>query len=424
MSENKNGGLRVFHFNNDINIPSCKETINKKGWINHGPDNLYAYYLIDLLNRGTKHNAICKTKSMMIGGNGFVMPDAPSKDYISFLQNYNGSVPLKEVLARCAYDLTVFSGFYLNVVWSNDRTSISSIEHIPFQKVSIAEADLDTPNADIPYYWVSQDWRELRKYPAELFQGYSTVKKQKASQILYVKEYRVGDEDYSVPEYISAIPWIELENEIANFHLSNIRNGFAPSFAVNFSHGIPTEDEMDNEIRKLKKQFEGSSNAGNVLFTFSDGPEKAPIITPIQMNDNDDRFKTLIENVDKGIYEGHQITNTSLFGVAVAGKLGTTTELIDELARFQSQYITPKQLLIQSVFNKLAKVNGIQEKIELSKYKLDIEIKPDLPSLLAILQLTTLTPEQKVILFEKAGLNKEDAKVLSVSTQNNPTDNG
>ncbi len=132
---------------------------------------------------------------------------------------------------------------------------------------------------EVDHYWVSDDWSSIRKNSPVLYPGFSIKDRSKASQILYVKEYRPGCEWYGIPEYISAANWIELEWEIAMFHLSSIRQGFHPSMVINFANAVPSEEEMDSVIRRLRDEYEGASRGGKVIFTFSDSKDTAPVIT-------------------------------------------------------------------------------------------------------------------------------------------------
>ena len=71
MEEQKKKIQFVVHNFNTSNAPQYIERITRAGYIAYGEDNLYPDYLISLMNRSAKHNAILKRKSMMIGGNGW-----------------------------------------------------------------------------------------------------------------------------------------------------------------------------------------------------------------------------------------------------------------------------------------------------------------------------------------------------------------
>lgn len=391
----------VFNPSFDLMIPEYSEVENRGGWINYGENNLFPQYLVGLMNRSARHSAILKTKASMIGGGGFYKDDA-SVEYINFLKNSRDIYDMDEILHRIAYDIEIFGGFFLNIIWSNDRSKISQISYIDPIKVRISDCDKNGERG----YKVSQDWGRTRKYPPVFYPAFSETKKQKASQILYVKEYRPGIEFYAQPEYLPAQNWIEMEWEISQYHLRNIKNGWAPSMSINFSTGIPSDEEMDIVIRRLENKYEGSYNTGKVLYTFSENKDDAPVFTPIMSNNNDENFLRLLDDIENGIYQGHRITNTSLFGVKTPGELGNTNEVLEYLAIFQTQYINNKQLLIEKIFNKILDINGIKDRCVISKYKLKLEPQLAVVDLISILE-GTLPAEQKVALLQQLGYTED-----------------
>ncbi len=197
------------------------------------------------------------------------------------MKNVYNKYDLDEILARVSYDLEIYGAFCLNIVWSKDRKSIAQINYMDPRKVRIATY---REEFECDHYWVSDDWSSIRKNTPVLYPGFSIKDRSKASQILYVKEYRPGCEWYGIPEYISAANWIELEWEIAMFHLSSIRQGFHPSMVINFANAVPSEEEMDSVIRRLRDEYEGASRGGKVIFTFSDSKDTANItmIPPVK----------------------------------------------------------------------------------------------------------------------------------------------
>jgi hypothetical protein len=405
--------FKIFNFN-ALEIPQFGEYESRYGWIQFGDDNLYPNYLQALLARSGKHNAIVKFKSMMIGGNG-LNEDNLSNDSLKFILNQFGSDTLEEIVAKSSYDLEIYGAFALNIVWSKDRKKIASINYIDVSKLRIANPDPKQPGLD--QYYLCADWSNTRKYVPTKYDGFNYNKKSNPSQILYVKEYRPGCEWYGQPEYIPGVNWMELEYEISAFHLNEAKGGFAPSMLINFSTGIPSDEEMDLVINRLRKEYEGTTGK-KTLFTFSDGVDKAPVITPIQLNNSDERFIGLNKEVTEGVLTAHRVTNPTLFGIRTEGQLGGRSELVESLEIMQSQYINPKQRIIERTINKLANVNGIFEEIKLNKYTLNIaKTGLETADVLSILT-STLSNEQKFTLLVQSGYEEQTAKEL-VGTQNN-----
>lgn len=362
MEESKNIPIVIHNFNTS-HAPQYIEKATRAGYISYGEDNLYPDYLISLMNRSAKHNAILKRKSMMIGGNGF---DLNGVDGIaaSFIANPYNEMDLNQIAFRSSYDLEIFGAFALEIIYSKDKSKIAEINYIPANKVRLSD--------DGKSVFYSADWTNLRKFAPIKYPIYNP-KNPSTSQILYVKEYRPGIEYYGQPEYLSCVNWIELEYEISLFHLNQVKNGFAPSMVINFNNGVPSEDEMSDVIRQLQNDYEGASNSGKVMFLFADGKDKQAEIVPIQLSDSDERFIQLNKEITEGVLTGHSVTNPGLFGVSTPGELGQKSIILESLEIFQSMYITPKQDIIESTFNRLLRYNGSQTKLVLNKYELDIQ---------------------------------------------------
>lgn len=413
--ENKEN-LRVINFNCDLRDQYIERRLTGS-WTTWGFNNMRGDYLLNLLNKSSKHNAIIKSKSSMIGGSGW-NKDNLSLKALLFLDNTYSKYGMDEILARLSYDLEVFGAFALKISWSNDRKSIAKIEHISPSCIRIQEAEKED---EVDKYWYSEDpeyfdnlYSRRRKNKVVLYPGFDASNRQDGHQILYVKDFRPVHSIYGIPEYISAEEWINLEWEISQFHLSSVQNGFHPSMVINFGSGIPGTEEMDNIIRRLKSEYEGASKGGKVIFTFSDGSQNAPTITPINLNDSDKRFIELNKEVTEGILCGHRVINPTLFGIKTEGELGGTNDILESMAVFNAQYVVPKQKLIEREFNKFARINGIQDKFLINEFKVKLDIQPVVSDLLSILA-APISDDQKINILLSIGYNEETAKSIVVN---------
>jgi len=368
MKDNKQKLLRVLQFA-EVNLPIFSEN-NSKGWVDYGKDNLYGNYLINLARTSNKHGAILKRKVDMTASKGFI-ETALNKE---FIENPNGE-NLDIIAFKCTYDLMIYGGYAINVIWSIDKTKIAKIEYVDFKNIRVStkvlpqekKGDIYKPT-DMQYFWYSDDWSNIRKCAPQLVQGYSEkyrgqmqneIMQGSPNQLFYFTEYSPGCDYYTLPDYIHGESYIALDGEVAQFHLQNVKQGFAPSYLVNFNT-IPTDEEMDTIVKDMEKQYAGSANAGKVIFTFSDGKERAPTIEKIDMNASDERFRDLEEQITKNVFISHSCSEALLGGVT-PGKLGGTQELINGYTIFKEEVIAPKQKEIEYAFNKFAKVNGAGE---------------------------------------------------------------
>jgi hypothetical protein len=356
---NKKGIFKVFNFGKEYVAPEYKYNATH-GFIEWGRDNQYPQYLLDLYNHygSTTHKSIINKKSRLTTGYGL-------KDIIDTqLQEYVKKNKLEKTLRKCEIDFEIYNGFCFEIVWNNEGSSFD-IHYMPFNKI---RKGIENDEIDYPHYWYSKNWKEYKKdeYEPKLLKKFDPSVKTGKQLYYYIEPNPQQDEIYPIPNYSTSINWIELDYEISKFHLNQVKQGFAPSFILNFATGIPTIEEMDEYYRDFKRNYEGAENSGKIIITYSEGQEQAPQLTPIQLNDSDERFIMLQDMVEKNIVMGHEIPPQLV--VLTPGKLGSTQEREELLTEFQSYYITTRQEQLEEQFNEVLKVIGFTEDIKLKQY--------------------------------------------------------
>ena len=134
---------------------------------------------------------------------------------------------------------------------------------------------------------------------------------------------------------------------------------------------MPSKDEIERCYREIKEKYTGTFNAGKYILKFSNGKDQEPTLTPIPLADTDARYAQLNDLIKQNIFTANEVTTPELFGVSVPGKLGSKNEMLESLEIFQSTYINYKQQFIENWFNKLARINGIED-LKIKKYSLDL----------------------------------------------------
>jgi hypothetical protein len=335
-------------------LPTFKEN-KSKGIITFGDDNLYPMGLIELFNKSPKHSAIITQKAAYLAGDkteilGQNTEDiAKAQDYLSSINAYEDFDSLKSKIAN---DLELFDGFALEIIWNKAKTSIAEIYHLPFQNVRVA---IDGG------YAYSEDWGnrrcEVQYYP----QWNPTTRENK--QVYCFKMYRAGQEEYPLPVYVAALKYVEIDTEIANFHLNSIKSGFSAQTLVQLFKGIPSPEEARKTVKRFKDNFTGSDNAGSVIIQFNDPNETPSTIDNLAPSDFDKLFMQLNQQVQEEIFSGHRVTSPMLFGIKTEGQLGGRNEMIEAYESFQVSYVEPRQAqmdrALSSIFKYIAPVKLI-----------------------------------------------------------------
>ena len=313
-----------------------------------GEDNAFPNYLVELYNDSPTHRALCTTIGLMIYGEGFVPQDFDAK---LLYESWN----FDEELRKAALDLKLFSGFALEINWSLDRETIARVSHLPFENVRSGCANEDEV---VETFFYSRDWTDNAIEPTPFPRFNTETKIEHPVQIMYIKPFSPGSYYYPKPDYVGAINYIELEREISTFHINNIKNGLAPSMAIHFANGDPSDEEQNAIRAKIERQATGAHNAGKFFLTFSDLPEQKPSIDTFQLSDADKQYQFLSEETTAKIMIGHRVTSPENFGVAVPGKLGTTGTG-ESADLFEKQVIEPYREILVKACKKIYSACGI-----------------------------------------------------------------
>ena len=362
----KNTEISVIHLA-EFNLPEVTETANKD-YIQFGTDNMYPQYLLELYNGSSINNAIIKGVSAMIYGEGLDATDKQDseehKEQWLRLTSLLGHSQ-KDLLKCLAFDLKLFGMCYVNTIWNKPRTKIVEMYHIPAQYIRSGKADA---YGKVNEYYYSADWNNTRKHKPRIYKAFDEKDRTSASQVLCIKDYSPGSHYYSLPDYQGSTSYIQLDMEIAQFHLSNIKSGMFPSMAVNFANGVPTREERRTIERQINAKFGGSGNAGKILITFNDGKDTAPEIVPINANDNSDSYQFLSTETTRKVLTGHRIVSPLLFGVKGDGSgFGNNAdELRDSYSLFNNTVIKPFQNTL---------LGGLQPVFDICDINLDLYFK-------------------------------------------------
>jgi DNA-binding MarR family transcriptional regulator len=356
--------IKFFKFD-QVPLPIYKE-VKGKDWIYYGEKNDYPNYLLRIYNNSAKHNAIVTGKVDYICGNGWsVNADDPmekAKAYGMINKVNSTDESLNELTKKLTTDLSIFGGYYLQVIWTKATGEIAELYHVDYYKVRT--------NNDNSEFYVSDNWiKNDNVNPRPDFETFPAFdpNNRTGSQILYFKEYRAGANTYSLPDYRGAISYIELDISIGEYHLNTINNGMFSSKLINLNGGKVSQEEEDRIERQFTDKFSGSKNAGKFMLAFNDSKENEPSIVDLSGTELDKHFDLLNKTVQQEIFSGHKVTSPMLFGVKTEGQLGGRAELREASELFQNTYVNSKQRSLEEIINYLYKFNELTAQLELKK---------------------------------------------------------
>jgi hypothetical protein len=332
-----------------------QEAIEKetpKGWVNYGDNNLFPQYLIDLYNTSSVHGSLTMSIAFTIAGKEFstALPIAKREADRLKIDNLRHSTSL---------DLKLHGGFFWEVVWSVDRTTIARINHLPFENCRLAvtnEEDI------IPGIYYSKDWADTRKKkntPVYIPMFNKSTNEEEPSQVLFMSVMTPGSAYYPKPDYYSGLEYIECTRQISHFYNAFLQNGMFPGYMIHFNNGVPDPEEQIM-IKNQWEKMSGTQMAGKRIFTFNESQDRAPKVDLIPLDDADKKWTVLSEESRNNIMISHRVTSPLLFGIRESGGLGSNSDELKQAFKiFKQQVIEPYQRLICDAVEILMKSIGI-----------------------------------------------------------------
>ena len=330
--------------------PVIKES-KREDWVEYGTDNNYYQYLIDRYTNSTTNNAIINNITRLIYGRGLSATDASRKpnEYAQMMALFN-----KDCVRHLCTDLKLLGQCAVQVIYTKDRKKIAQVEHIPVQ---LLRAEKCNEEGKIEAYYYSDDWTDLRNYKPKRIPAFGCSKE--PLEIYFIKPYSVGMKFYALPDYIGGIPYAVLEEDISEYLINEVENGFSGRSVVNFNNGVPSEDQQQIIKNKVQSQLTGMSGE-KLIVAFNNNAESKTTVDSMPVNDAPDLYSTLSEECLRKIMLAHNVTSPLLFGIASSnGFSSNSDELKDSFALFSNMVIAPMQELLLDAFDQILAYNGV-----------------------------------------------------------------
>ena len=354
MSRRKkeNGKINIVNLSNyvspDIRVEKTKE------WVTYGHNNSYFAYLLDRYSGSPTNNAIINGVSQMIYGKGLDATDSSRQpeQYAQALSLFKA-----DCVRKLVYDLKLMGQCAIQIIYSKDRKTIAKIEHMPVETLAMEKCDKDDGEVKGFYYY--HDWANMKRgdVPTRI-PAFGTSNE--AIEILYIKPYVAGHYYFSPVDYQGGLQYCQLEEEIANYHNSNILNGLAPSMLISFNNGIPNEEERELIEQRIYEKYSGSSNAGKFILSFNDSKDNEASIEAVQLSDAHQQYEFLSSESMRKIMVSHRVVSPMLLGIKDQTGLGNNAdELKTASTLMDNTVIRPFQEMLIEAFDAILACNNI-----------------------------------------------------------------
>jgi hypothetical protein len=330
----------------------------RDNWVEFGEDNNFFQFLIDRYNGSTTNNAVINNIVKLIYGRGLDATDASKKpnEYAQMIMLFR-----KDVVKKGISDLKLLGQYAFQLIYNKQKTEIVRVEHIPVQ---LLRAEKCNSKGDVEAYYYSDNWEDTKKFVPKRIPAFGFG--DKTLEILYIGNYTVGQKYYSNVDYVGCIPYAKLEEEIADYLINDVQNGFSPTSIVNFNNGIPDEEKRELISRQVTSNLTGSKGK-KVIVSFNNDETKKTTVDSVPLNDAPKHYEYLSEESKSKILLGHGVVSGLQFGIpSASGFSSNADELKNAITLFDNMVIR----YFQDTF-----LDGIDKVLAFNKISLNLYFK-------------------------------------------------
>jgi hypothetical protein len=328
----------------------------KNSYIEYGSDNNYFQYLIDRYLYSATNGAIITGIANMIYGKGLDALDSNKKP--------NEYAQMKSIikdsdLRKIALERKLLGMAAMQVVMQNKQ--VKQVLHFPMQTL---RAEKCNDKGQIEAWYYHHDWtkkkpsEEAKRIPAFGFGNGNEV------EIYVIQPYVSGFDYYSPIDYSGSLPYALLEENIADYQINDVQNGFSGTKVINFNNGIPSEEMRDKMKRDVMGKLTGARGE-KVIIAFNANAESKTTVEDLPLNDAPAHYEYLSKECFDKLIVGHRVTSPMLLGIRTGdGGLGNNADEIKTATLlFDNIVIKPYQLEIIDAIDEILAVNSISLKL-------------------------------------------------------------
>ena len=328
----------------------------KNSYIEYGSDNNYFQYLIDRYLYSATNGAIITGVANMIYGKGLDALDSNKKP--------NEYAQMKSIikdsdLRKIALERKLLGMAAMQVV--KQKNLVKQVLHFPMQTL---RAEKCNDKGQIEAWYYHHDWtkkkpsEDVKRIPAFGFGNGNEV------EIYVIQPYVSGFDYYSPIDYSGSLPYALLEENIADYQINDVQNGFSGTKVINFNNGIPSEEMRDKMKRDVMGKLTGARGE-KVIIAFNANAESKTTVEDLPLNDAPAHYEYLSKECFDKLIVGHRVTSPMLLGIRTGdGGLGNNADEIKTATLlFDNIVIKPYQLEIIDAIDEILAVNSISLKL-------------------------------------------------------------
>ena len=326
----------------------------QKDYVAYGEDNNYYSFLIQNYLQSATNNAAIKSISDLIYGKGIAIEgkEIDSKE-VKDLRSVIGHRCLKKIIL----ERKMLGQSAMQIIYngSGNTRKVVKIKHFPIHTLRPEKMNGE---GVIENYYYHPDW--INKSPNDTLKKIPTFGNSKeAIELFIIKPYISGYSYFSPVGYSGALPYCELENEIADYLLNEAKNSFSGTKVINFNNGVPSAQERDAITRDVKNKLTGARGQ-KVIVAFNESSDNQASVEDISLNDAPAHYEYLANEAMHKILIGHRVTSPMLLGIKDGGNglASNADEIMIASQLFNSTVIRNFQDELLDSLEEILELNG------------------------------------------------------------------
>lgn len=256
---------KVYAFSSEMKMskfqPIDVKPIYGRKWVTNGENNINFRTYKDAYDDSPTNASIINAFVNYIYGEGLM--DVNGQDLSKYISK-------EDVLLICQ-DYKIYGGFSCQVIWSKAQKPLK-IEYIPVYKLGI---NYNPDTIEVDGFWYSWDWINRYRFKPTLYPKFTGEYKGNDLEVLMVRR-PTAEPFFPIPDYLSGIPWAQVEGELANSGKQHFKNAMTALTVINYNNGRIEDDKVAKEQAKnVREKVVGTDNQSAVIVSFNEGAEES-----------------------------------------------------------------------------------------------------------------------------------------------------
>ena len=334
-------------------IPKLTQDVSQnKNYVYYGEDNKYPDYLWGLYNDVSTLKTIVDGTSDYIAGDD-VHCNIPGMET---QVNRKGDT-MRDLIKWLSKDYEIYGGCAYEVI-RNKNNRPSELNYIDFRF-------LRTDKKNQSFYY-SEDYAKKWIRSSNVLVYPKFVQDSDAvSSIVYLKN--TTSTPYPIPRYSGAIRACEIERHIDDFHLSGLQNGFSPSYLINFTQGVPTEEQKAEIEKNVNEKLCGTGNVGRIMLNFAASKDNLATVQKLDIQDFGDKYQAAAKRSREQIFTAMGAV-PALFGLMSESTGFNQQEFTEAFALYNATTVKSIQ---RTLIDSIDKVFGIKGSVTIDTFTID-----------------------------------------------------